>query len=66
MALPDQVQRAAVLGAGTIGASWTAWFLSRGISVAVYDPNPAAEAYVRRYIANAWTTLARLGMTVGA
>jgi 3-hydroxyacyl-CoA dehydrogenase len=63
MTLPDRVQLVAVLGAGTIGASWTAWFLSRGMQVAVYDPNPAAEDYVRRFVANAWPTVERLGMT---
>ncbi len=47
---PHHVQRVAVIGAGTIGASWTAWFLSRGMTVAVSDPNPAAETYVRRYV----------------
>jgi carnitine 3-dehydrogenase len=63
---PDRVERIAVLGAGTIGASWVAWFLSRGISVAVYDPNPAVEAYVRRFVADAWPTVARLGMAAHA
>ena len=63
---PDQVERITVLGAGTIGASWAALFLSRGIRLAVYDPNPAAEAYVRRAIADTWPTLARLGMVAQA
>ncbi|WP_247874566.1 3-hydroxyacyl-CoA dehydrogenase NAD-binding domain-containing protein, partial [Azospirillum sp. TSH20] len=40
---PDAVGRVAVIGAGTIGASWAALFLSRGMSVAISDPNPAAE-----------------------
>ena len=66
MTQPDSVKQAAVLGAGTIGASWTAWFLSRGISVAVWDPRPEAEAYVRRYIADAWPAMAQLGMTADA
>lgn len=61
MTQADQVKRVAVLGAGTIGASWIAWFLSRGMSVAVWDPNPAAEAYVRRFVADAWPTMQRLG-----
>jgi 3-hydroxyacyl-CoA dehydrogenase len=60
---PHNVSRVAVLGAGTIGASWAAWFLSRGMTVAISDPNPAAEAYARRYIEKAWPTLKRLGMT---
>jgi len=33
----DAVKRVAILGAGTIGASWTALFLSRGMSVSVWD-----------------------------
>ena len=60
------VKRVAVLGAGTIGASWTAWFLARGMSVAVWDPRPEAEAYVRRYIAGSWPAMARIGMVADA
>jgi len=66
MTQPTAVKRAAVLGAGTIGASWAAWFLSRGIEVQVWDPRPAAEAYVRHYVADAWPAMSRLGMTAGA
>jgi len=55
-----------VLGAGTIGASWTALFLARGLRVAVQDPNPTAEAYVRRYVAESWPALHRLGMAADA
>ena len=66
MNLPATVSRVAVLGAGTIGSSWTAWFLSRGLSVAVWDPRPEAEAFVRDYVARAWPQLARLGMAAGA
>jgi 3-hydroxyacyl-CoA dehydrogenase len=66
MTHPTAVKQAAVLGAGTIGASWTAWFLSRGITVAVWDPRPEAETYVRRTIAEAWPAMSRLGMTSDA
>src|SRR5215207_3600538 len=66
MTQPTEVRRVAVLGAGTIGASWTAWFLARGMSVAVWDPRPEAEAYVRRYIAEAWPAMARIGMVADA
>ncbi len=66
MTQPISVKRAAVLGAGTIGASWTAWFLSRGIAVDVWDPRPEAADYVRRYVADAWPAMARLGMVAGA
>jgi 3-hydroxyacyl-CoA dehydrogenase len=63
---PHDVRRVAVIGAGTIGASWAAWFLSRGLTVAVSDPNPAAQAYTRRYIDKAWPILTRLGMVADA
>ncbi|HEX2941332.1 MAG TPA: 3-hydroxyacyl-CoA dehydrogenase NAD-binding domain-containing protein [Rhodopila sp.] len=66
MTLPTDVTRAAVLGAGTIGASWAAWFLSRGISVDVWDPRPEAADYVRRYVAEAWPAMTHLGMVANA
>jgi 3-hydroxyacyl-CoA dehydrogenase len=66
MTQPNAVKRAAVLGAGTIGASWAAWFLSRGLEVRVWDPRPKAEDYVRRYVADAWPAMARLGMVTDA
>ncbi|QGX97575.1 3-hydroxyacyl-CoA dehydrogenase [Roseovarius faecimaris] len=57
------VQHTAVLGAGVIGASWTALFLASGRSVAVFDPADGAEEAVLRYVAQAWPTLERLGLT---
>ena len=53
----------AVLGAGVIGASWTALFLAAGHRVAVHDPVRDAEASVRRCVAAAWPALETLGMT---
>ena len=53
----------AVLGAGVIGASWTALFLAAGRSVAVYDVADNVEETVRTYVENAWPTLAALGLT---
>jgi carnitine 3-dehydrogenase len=66
MTQPTAVTRAAVLGAGTIGASWTAWCLARGMTVDVWDPRPEAADYVRRYVADAWPAMARIGMVAGA
>ncbi len=66
MTQPTAVTRAAVLGAGTIGASWTAWFLARGMAVTVWDSRPEAEAYVRRTIADAWPAFAQIGIVPGA
>ena len=55
------IKRVAVIGAGTIGASWAAYFLSRGLPVAASDPSPGAPDLLRRMIENAWPTLMRLG-----
>jgi carnitine 3-dehydrogenase len=56
----------AVLGAGTIGASWTAQFLARGLTVAVHDPAPGCALRVREFVDNAWPTLERLGLSADA
>ncbi len=60
------VRRVAVIGAGTIGASWTAAFLSRGMEVVAYDPSPGAPDLIRRMIESAWPVLQRLGATADA
>ena len=44
------IRRVAIIGAGTIGASWTALFLSRGLAVTASDPSPAARDLIRRMI----------------
>src|SRR6266436_6229706 len=55
------VRRVAVVGTGTIGMSWAATFLSRGLEVTASDPAPEAEARLRHFIDAAWPVLARLG-----
>src|SRR5262245_27802202 len=52
--------RVSVIGAGTIGASWAAYFLARGFEVSAYDPAPTGEDFARRFIDNAWPTLEKL------
>ncbi|MDJ0626780.1 MAG: 3-hydroxyacyl-CoA dehydrogenase NAD-binding domain-containing protein [Rhodobacter sp.] len=59
----SDIAHTAVLGAGTIGASWSALFLAAGRSVSVFDPAPEAEARVRDYIETAWPALTELGLT---
>ena len=54
------IRRVAAIGAGTIGASWTAVFLARGLTVAASDPAPGAETFLREFVAAAWPSLARL------
>lgn len=56
-------ERVAVLGAGTIGAGWTALFLAGGLEVQVFDPAPGTEGRVRRFVERAWPALERLGLT---
>jgi 3-hydroxyacyl-CoA dehydrogenase len=60
---PEAVRNVAVIGSGTIGASWAALFLAHGLEVIVYDPMPAAEATTRDLIASAWNGLVGLGVT---
>ena len=63
---PAKVDHVAVLGASTIGASWAAQFLARGLSVAVYDPAADVQTQVREFIETAWPTLERLGLAATA
>ena len=58
----SEIQHVSVLGAGVIGASWTALFLAAGRSVTVFDPAADTEKNVRRYIETAWPTLEELGL----
>lgn len=55
------IRNVAVIGAGTIGASWAALFLAHGLAVTLSDPAPAAEAAARTLIGQAWPTLVSLG-----
>src|SRR5260370_4538744 len=60
------IERVAVIGAGTIGASWAAYFLAHGLTVTASDPAPNGEDFVRRTVAAAWPDLTRLGLAPGA
>ncbi|WP_269505860.1 3-hydroxyacyl-CoA dehydrogenase NAD-binding domain-containing protein [Burkholderia sp. IMCC1007] len=60
--IPHGIDVVGILGAGTIGASWTALFLASGLEVDVYDPSPDVEAFVRDYVRHAWPSLERLGL----
>lgn len=60
----QRYQKTAIIGAGVIGASWTALFLARGLSVVVNDPREDIEAIVEAYIRGALPTLRALGLPV--
>lgn len=64
---PPTARRVAVVGAGTIGASWAACFLAAGCTeVVVTDPAVGAEAILRAKVAHAWSSLAAIGLPPGA
>ena len=58
----SRYRKTAIIGAGVIGASWTALFLTHGLEVVVNDPRPDVEALVRDYIRNNLSTLEALGL----
>ena len=66
MATNSEVKNITIVGTGVIGASWAAYYLSRGFSVIATDPAPSAEANLRKYVDEAWTTLSKNGLSSGA
>lgn len=56
----DEVRRVAVVGAGTIGASWAACFLANGLEVIAVDP-VVDEGKLRRAIAGMMPALESIG-----
>ena len=54
-----------LLGAGTIGTSWAALFLSRGADVTVFDPNHTALIMSKEQVKSAWQDLLALNPTIG-
>ncbi|MGQ9368645.1 3-hydroxyacyl-CoA dehydrogenase NAD-binding domain-containing protein [Azospirillum sp. ST 5-10] len=55
------ITRVAVVGCGTVGASWAALFLAHGLDVAATDPAPGAPAFLERFVERALAHLAELG-----
>lgn len=60
-----EVRRIAVLGCGTIGAGWAAYFLARGYDVAAWDPAPGWQDRLRGFVDNARPQLVAVGTAVG-
>lgn len=57
----EAVKAVAVVGCGTVGASWAALFTAHGLDVAAYDPSPGAEDRLRAFVDHARAQLAELG-----
>jgi carnitine 3-dehydrogenase len=60
------VQHVAIVGTGTIGASWATHYLAHGFDVTATDPAPNAEAALRAYVDAAWDAVTALGLSPGA
>jgi 3-hydroxyacyl-CoA dehydrogenase len=66
MSYNKPIRRVAVVGTGVIGASWAAQYLARGFDVIATNPNPNAEANLRKYVDEAWEQLNIIGLSAGA
>jgi carnitine 3-dehydrogenase len=66
MPFDKPVHRIAIVGTGVIGASWAAFYLSRGFDVRATDPGQGAEVALRKYVDGAWQTVTALGLAAGA
>jgi carnitine 3-dehydrogenase len=66
MSSSKPVGRIAIVGTGVIGASWAAYYLSRGLDVIATDPAPNAETNLRKYVDDAWELLTKVGVVRGA
>lgn len=62
----QQPMRIAVIGTGTIGASWTALFLAAGHEVAASDTATGAEARLREQVRANWDDLVALEIAQGS
>ena len=61
-----EVKSIGIVGTGVIGASWAAFYLSRGFDVRATDPADGAEGRLRDLVASYWPTLEQLGLSRGA
>jgi 3-hydroxyacyl-CoA dehydrogenase len=66
MSFDKPIRRIAIVGTGTIGASWAALYLARGFDVIATDPAPGAEAALHKYVDDAWVVLNSIGLSPGA
>ena len=60
---PADAGTVAEIGMGTVGASWAALMLAKGMRVHAHDPAEGAEARARALIESAWASLVTLKLT---
>ncbi|HSI66648.1 MAG TPA: L-carnitine dehydrogenase [Planococcus sp. (in: firmicutes)] len=62
----NTVNKVAVIGTGVIGNGWISRFLAQGLDVVAYDLASGAEQRTQAAVAQAWPSLAKLGLAEGA
>lgn len=58
----SNIQKVAIIGCGSIGASWAALFLAQGLQVSAFDINPAAQRFLESIVTDALPVLSSLGL----
>lgn len=58
----SDIKRVAIIGCGSIGASWAALFIAQGLEVSAFDINPSAESFLRELVTDALPVLSSLGL----
>ncbi|KAF6786405.1 3-hydroxyacyl-dehydrogenase [Colletotrichum sojae] len=58
----SDIYKVAIIGCGSIGASWAALFAAQGLAVAAFDINPSAETFLRNLVDDALPVLSSLGL----
>ncbi|MBO9707485.1 MAG: hypothetical protein J7521_04645 [Caulobacter sp.] len=64
--MSTEIKRVAVIGAGVIGASWTALFLAKGLDVVVTDVAADGETRLQAFLDGVWPALEAAGLSAGA
>lgn len=62
----ETIETVSIVGSGLIGGAWAAYFLSRGLRVRAYDPQPDAEGRLRKTVGDALRDLSQLRLVATA
>ena len=57
----NSVKSLGIVGTGTIGAIWAAYFLPRGFKIKAWDPANTWKVKLENFIESEWTDLEKLG-----
>ena len=60
----NAVKSIGVVGTGTIGASWAAYFLAQGFKVKAWDPANTWKVKLENFIESVWTDLEKLDVDI--